>query len=320
MSNHWKASQLQRPSFAPRYWSGWLAVAALWVLGKLPRSWGLLLVAPLGPLLRLLLAGRRRIAERNLAACLPEKSAAERKHLLRGCFAALARMLVEMAWSWDGQPEKLQPMVRMRGQEALRAQRESGRGLLVITAHVTSLELGACLFGRQFPGLGIYRPLGNPVLEWYQNRGRRHYASGMISKRDMLGAVRALRRGDLVWYAPDQDFGPQQSLFIPFFGVQAATLLATHRLPRMTRCDVVTMMPRYVAEEGIYEVVISPVLEQFPSTDPEADLARVNALLEAQIREAPEQYWWIHRRFKTRPEGEPDFYGRDARSAGGDES
>ncbi len=140
----------------------------------------------------------------------------------------------------------------------------------------------------------------------------------MISKRDMLGAVRALRRGDLVWYAPDQDFGPQQSLFVPFFGVQAATLLATHRLPRMAQCDVVTMMPRYVPEENVYEVVISPVLEQFPGPDPEADLARINDLLEAQIREAPEQYWWIHRRFKTRPEGEPDFYGRDARPSGGD--
>lgn len=305
-----------RPSLAPRNWAGWAVVALLWVLGHLPRRLGRALVAPLGPLMRLALASRRRIAERNIAVCLPELSPAERETLLRDNFRALARMLAEMAWSWAGPAQDLASITDVVGEEHAAAALESGRGLLVVTAHVTCLELGARVLGERFPGYGIYRPLGNEVLEWYQNRGRAWYAEGMISKREVRKAVRLLRRGGAIWYAPDQDFGAAQSAFAPFFGVQTATLLASHRLPALTGCRVVAMLPRFVAETGRYELEFSPALEDYPSEDPVADLTRINAVLEAQVRKAPEQYWWIHRRFKTRPPGEPDFYGVDARLPG----
>jgi KDO2-lipid IV(A) lauroyltransferase len=168
--------------------------------------------------------------------------------------------------------------------------------------------------GERFAGSGMYRPLGNEVLEWYQNRGRAWYAEGMISKRDIRRAVRYLRAGGVLWYAPDQDFGAAHSAFVPFFGVPTATLLASHRLPRMTGCRVMAMMPRFDRGSGGYVVELSPLLEDYPGEDPLRDLERINALLEAQVRSAPEQYWWIHRRFKTRPPGEPDFYGADART------
>ena len=280
---------------------------------------GLLLVSPLAPLMRRTMGSRVRIARRNLAVCLPEKSEEERERILEESFRSLARMLAEMAWCWAGARQDLQAISTIRGLEELNEFRQTGQGLLVVTAHVTCLEVGARLLGQQFDGQGVYRPVKNPVLEWYQNRGRSHYAQGMISKRDMRAMVRYLRKGGGVWYAPDQDFGAKQSLFAPFFGVPTATLLATHRLPSMTGCKVVTMMPRYLPAEDRYEVVVSPPLEGFPSDDPEADLARINALLEAQVREAPDQYWWIHRRFKTRPEGEPDFYGEDSRYGRGPE-
>jgi KDO2-lipid IV(A) lauroyltransferase len=304
---------LIRPSLAPRHWGGWLAVALLWVLGRLPRRLGLLLVAPLGPLLRLGLASRRRIAERNLAVCLPELAPAERERILRGCFASLARMLVETAWCWAGAAQDLQAIAEVDGLEHIEDAVSRGQGILVVTAHFTCLEMGARILGERWSGRGLYRPLKNPVLEWYQNRGRSRYASGMISKRDMRGAIRFLRDGGFLWYAPDQDFGARNSVFAPFFGVPTATLLATHKLPRMTGCLVLTMFPRYVPETGRYRVTVSAPLDEFPGDDPVADLGRLNAVLEAQVRQAPEQYWWIHRRFKTRPEGEPDFYGRDAR-------
>jgi KDO2-lipid IV(A) lauroyltransferase len=141
------------------------------------------------------------------------------------------------------------------------------------------------------------------------------YADSMISKRDARGAVRVLRAGKVLWYAPDQDFGPDQSVFAPLFGIETATLLATHRLPAMTGCAVVPMFPRRDPVSGKYVVDILPALEDFPSADPVADLARVNALMEAQVRKAPGQYWWIHRRFKTRPEGDTPFYGSESRRA-----
>jgi KDO2-lipid IV(A) lauroyltransferase len=313
MSNHWHADQLRRPSLAPGNWGGWLLVALLWLLGHLPRPVGRLLVRPLGPLMRIALASRRRIAERNIAACLPELDAAGQKRLLRESFDALARMAVETAWCWAARPRDLSGLVELRGIEHVRAAAEDRRGVLLVTAHVTCLEMGARALGLQFEGQGMYRPLKNPVVEWYQNRGRSAYATGMIPKRDLRSAIRLLRRGGLLWYAPDQDFGAKQSVFAPFFGFRTATLTVTHRLPALTGCQVLVMMPRYDRASGRYVVEITPPVEDFPTDDPVADLGRINALLERQVRKAPEQYWWVHRRFKTRPEGEPDFYGPDAR-------
>jgi KDO2-lipid IV(A) lauroyltransferase len=184
-----------------------------------------------------------------------------------------------------------------------------GRGVLLVTAHFTCLEICARVFAMPYDNAAaIYRPLRNPVLEWYQNRGRARYAQCMIRKDDLRGAVRFLRSGGVLWYAPDQDFGADRSLFAPFFGISTATLTVTTRLARLTGCRVVPMLPHYDRTRRKYVVRMYPALEDFPSGDDLADLTRVNAMIEEHVREAPEQYWWIHRRFKTRPEGEPPFY------------
>jgi len=130
----------------------------------------------------------------------------------------------------------------------------------------------------------------------------------MFRKNDLRSAVRYLRSGGVLWYAPDQDFGPDQSVFVPFFGIQTATLRATERLVRLTGCAVIPMFPMYDAAERKYRVKIWPALKDFPSGNASQDLAAINALMEAQVRQVPEQYWWVHRRFKTRPPGEPPFY------------
>jgi KDO2-lipid IV(A) lauroyltransferase len=313
MSQGFTLQQLKRPSFAPRNWGGWFMVALLWVLGRLPRRLGRWLVAPIAPLMLRVLGSRRRIAQRNIALALPELSPQQQDQLLRQSFRSLARMIAEMAWCWAGRPRDLARIVEIRGLENARDANERPGGILIVTAHVTCLEIGARALGESFSGRGLYRPLSNPVMEWYQNTGRSRYADGMIPKRDLRGAIRYLREGGVLWYAPDQDFGPKQSLFAPFFGVQTATLLATHRLPRISGCQVLIMMPRYDAQQDRYIVDFSPALEDFPSDDPQADLARINALLEAEVRKAPDQYWWVHRRFKTHPPGEPDRYGDDSR-------
>lgn len=262
--------------------------------------------------MRVVMSSRRRIVERNLERCFPELDAARRNELLKASFTSLARTVFETAWAWSPS-KRLDRMGRADGFSNLTQFSKAGRGMLILTLHSTCLEIGAHYFGlglkrNGIESAGIYRPLRSPVLEWYQNRGRSRYADSMISKRDMRSAIRLLRRGGAVWYAPDQDFGPRESVFAPFFNIPAASLLATRKLAQLTGCAVVPMYPYYDAGLACYRVEVLPALEDFPGEDAVADLARINRVTEDLIRSRPEQYWWVHRRFKTRPPGEPPFY------------
>jgi KDO2-lipid IV(A) lauroyltransferase len=232
--------------------------------------------------------------------------------LLKRHFHSLGRMLFETAWSWTVSARRFSRFGAIENPEHAQRAVASGKGLLIISAHFTTLEIGGRLAAMPFSGVhAIYRPLRNPVIEWYQNRCRRkQYLEGVIPKRDMRRAVRVLKNGGIIWTAPDQDFGPSLSDFAPFFGIETATLLATARLARMTGCRVLPLFPHYDSQARCYRARFYPPLEDFPSGDDRADLARINALIEEQVREVPEQYWWIHRRFKTRPPGEAPFYDR----------
>lgn len=299
------------PPISPAHWLSWLGVGVLWMLGKTPQWLALALSAPLGNVMRLAMRSRRRIAQCNIERCFPQQDAVQHQAVLRDCFRSLARAVFEVAWSWSASDRFMRRISRVEGREHVVAAHLGGRGVLLVTAHMSCLEIGARLtvlgLGPELPASGFYRPLRNPVLEWYQNRGRR-YGASMVSKREIRSAIRLLRKGGLLWYAPDQDPGREQSAFVPFFGIQAATLLATHRLAQMTACAVVPMFPVYDAASRTYTVRFLPALDGFPGPDASVDLARVNAIMEAQIRSAPGQYWWIHRRFKTRPDGEEPFY------------
>jgi KDO2-lipid IV(A) lauroyltransferase len=301
-----------RPSFVPRNWPGWLVVAFLWLAARLPQRLGNGLAVPLGKLMYWLMGSRRRVAARNIERCFPELDEAAQQALLKDNFTALARTVFETAWSWSPSAW-MDRSGQLEGADNLLRAREGGRGVLFLTLHSTCLEIGARYMGVQLMRLGIesagiYRPLRNPVLEWYQNRGRARYANGMISKRDLRSAIRLLRKGGVIWYAPDQDFGPKESMFAPFFGIQAASLLATRKLVQLTDCAVVPMYPVFDAERNFYHSQLLPALENFPGEDELADLTRINRITEDLIRTAPEQYWWVHRRFKTRPPGDAPFY------------
>lgn len=298
----------KKPSLAPRNWPGWAGVGFIWVLGKLPQRVGLWLSVPLAWLLWVSMRRRRRIAQRNIEGCFPSMSEIERRSLVQACFRSLARTLFEIAWSWSASDARIRKLGHVEGLEHYRAACRGGRGVLLVTAHMSCLEIGGRLLGHSLPAAVIYRPLRSPVLEWFQNRARLRYGTAMISKRDTRSAIRMLRDGGAIWYAPDQDFGREQSVFAPFFGIQTATLSATRRLAQMTGCAVLPMFPVYDASTRHYTVRILPALESFPSDAAVMDLGRINHLMETHIRAVPEQYWWIHRRFKTRPEGEPPFY------------
>lgn len=301
-----------RPSFSPANWPAWLAVGLIYLLGRIPKRLGVWLSYPLGGLMRGLMGSRARIATRNIERCFPEMDEAAQRELVKACFQSLALALLETCWCWTSAPSRILRMGHLEGFENLVEAHNKGRGVLVVTAHMTCLELGGFLLGYAMlnagmNAAGIYRPLKTPVLEWFQNRSRLRYA-GLIRKRELRSAIRHLRGGGVIWYAPDQDFGPDQSEFAPFFGIETASLLATHKLARVSGCVVVPMFPAYDRENNRYVVRVMPALEDFPSDNEMADLERINQLTEAFIRTVPEQYWWIHRRFKTRPPGEKPFY------------
>jgi len=265
------------------------------------------LVRPLGPLAACLMRRRSRIARANLAACFPDWTAGQRQAVVREHFRLLAEGLAEICWAWGGADGHAGQVGRVEGLENLHRVAARG-GVLMVTGHCTCLEAGGRLLGSTGTMAAMYRPLRNPVLEAFQNAGRSRYADRMFRRDDLRGAVRYLRNGGIIWYAPDQDFGPERSLFAPFFGIPAATLRATVDLARMGRASVVPMYPLKDPATGQITVTVEPAFDNLPSDDPENDLARINAWLESRVRDRPGQYWWLHRRFKTRPEGLPEIY------------
>jgi KDO2-lipid IV(A) lauroyltransferase len=300
-----------RPSFAPANWPGWIAAGVIWVLGHLPYRIGIGLAATLGPLMRLLMKKRVHVVRRNIERCFPELNKQQQQQLLRRNFRSAAVSVAEFAYAWTGSKKMAASLVDIEGVEHLERAGANGRGVLLLTCHMSCLEMSGWLAEPYIDAkrlAAIYRPLGSEVIEWLQNRGRSRYAAGMYAKADIRGAIKHLRQGGFLWYAPDQDFGPRQTEFLPFFGIQTATLVATQKLARLGNAEVVPFLVRRDESRGKYIIRIGPTLKGIPSANVLADLREFNRVTEEWIRTAPEQYWWLHRRFKTRPEREAPFY------------
>lgn len=294
------------PPCKPRHWPVWIGIGVLAVLARLPWHLQRGLGWALGLLLRYALGKRRRIAARNLELCFPEQSPAQRAELLRAHFTALGVGVFEFARAWWGSIAPMRARVEIEGLDRVKALLASGRGVLLVSGHFTTLELCGRLLCDHLPVSGMYRAYDSPVLEWAVLRGRLRYASAMFTREQVLPAVRLLRRGGVLWYAPDQDMLGRSRVFAPFFGIAAGSITATHDLARMSGCAVVPFFHR--REGGRYRIELRPPLAGFPSADASADTARVNAQIEAMARAAPAQYLWIHQRFKRRPEGERALY------------
>lgn len=276
-------------------------LGVLVLLGRLP--WGLQrrLGRPLGSLLARALPSRRKAAQRNIALCFPALAPAEQTRRVRQSFHALGVGVFEFARAWWGGIAPLRQGVTITGLEHVQALRAQGRGILLVSGHFTTLEACGRLLCDHVPVAGMYRRYRNPVMEWAVRRGRLRYAAAMFSNDDLRGAVRHLKRGGVLWYAPDQDMLGKDTVFVPFFGIPAATITATHQLARISGAAVVPFFHR--REGGRYVLRLAPPLEGFPSDDAVADSARVNAAIEAMVAEAPAQYLWLHRRFKRQPDG-----------------
>lgn len=295
----------------PRYWPTWIALGVLRVLEPLPFVVLMWLGRRIGDVLVRLPLPFVDIARRNLGLCLPERSSEERERLLREHFRSVGIGIFETAISWWSSNERLTRLIRLEGEGHLQAALARGRGAILLSAHFTTLEIGARALCDRMPTNIMYRPTKNAVLERFLMRNRGRKARRAIPRDDIRTLITALKNNEPVWYAPDQSYRKKGAEMVPFFGIPAATNTATSRLARMTGAAVLPYFPERLPGGQGYRMVIHPLLENFPGDSPAADAQRFNELIEAQVRRVPAQYLWIHRRFKGLTAEYPDYYRRE---------
>ena len=298
---------------APRTWPTWAGLGALRLVHALPYRWQLALGSAVGDLLYRFMPARREVARINLALCFPQLDAQARTRVLRGHFRSIGMSMAELAMSWWGNDARMTPLAEIEGIEHLQGALAAGRGVILLTGHFTTMELCSHILSAAAPFDAMYRPMRNAAMDWVVKRARDRRRNTTIFARDDIRAmIKSLKSGHAVWYGPDQDYGREHSVFAPFFGVPAATITSTARFARMTGAAVVPYFPSRLPD-GRYRIRVLPALEAFPTGDELADATRINALVEAAIVDCPEQYLWIHRRFKTRPEGMERPYAKKRR-------
>ena len=295
--------------WSPRLWPAWIGFGLLRLLIMLPYPLVLRLGRGLGRLAYRVSPSRRHVAATNLRACFPELDAPQRDALLRRHFESLGISLFEMPMAWWKTDEALRGLAHVQGLENLLGALRTGRGVILLSAHFTSLELTARLLALFAPFHAMYRRYDNPVAEYVIGGARNRVTRNAIQSGNVRAMIRSLRQGHAVWYASDRNTQRTQAVFVEFFGHLATTNTAISRIPRATGALVVPFHGIRRAGGDGYDVIIEPALAGFPTSDIVADLRRTNRLIEGWIRSHPEQYLWIHRRFRLRPNrSDPPFY------------
>ncbi|GKW12574.1 lipid A biosynthesis palmitoleoyl acyltransferase [Pectobacterium carotovorum subsp. carotovorum] len=313
--NHLKMSIMKikqtftRALLHPRYWATWFGLGVLFLLVQLPYPLLMKLGSSAGRLSRVFLKRRVSIARRNLELCFPTISDDEREAMIDSNFASLGMALVETGMAWFWSDRRVRQWFDVSGLEHLRHATDKGQGVMVIGIHFMSLELGGRAMGLCRPMMAMYRPHNNKAMEMVQTWGRSRSNKAMIDRKDLRGMVQALKRGEAVWFAPDQDYGPKGSVFAPFFAVKnAATTSGTFTISRLAKPAMMTTVLIRKPNALGYQLVIQPELQDYPYHDEQAAACYMNKVIEKEIMRAPEQYLWLHRRFKTRPAGEISLY------------
>ena len=285
-------------------------LAMLWLLHWLPLGVQAALGRGLGRVAHRFVGSRRRVAERNVELCFPELAADERDRLVREHFRWLGRSLLERGLLWYGSGERLKRLIRVEGDVTLAERSE--RPVMWLVPHFMGLDVAgnAVLLFQKRKVVSMYQRQSNPVMDRALRRGRVRLGNVEIFSREEGGRllVRAIRRGDAFFNLPDMDFGMRDAAIVPFFGIPAATLLAPSRLARALDMVVQPVIAEMLPGGEGYRVRFEAPWADFPTDDPLADSARMNRWIEAEIRRNPAQYLWVHRRFKTRPPGEPSLY------------
>jgi KDO2-lipid IV(A) lauroyltransferase len=284
-----------------------LLVGLMWLLHFLPP--GLLAAAGngIGALLFWLIPARRKVVRTNLALCFPGRSEAERERLAKAHFRAFGRSFIEHALLWWLPPERLRALVRVEGIENLTAL--GSRPVILLAPHFVGLDAGGLRLSMDRIVGSMYSRQSDPVFDALLYKGRSRFGAKLFSRQDgFRRTLRAIQSGLPFYYLPDLDFGQRSAVFVPFFGVPAATVTGLAFMARVTGAAVVPCVTRMLPGGG-YVARLYPAWTDFPSGDDAADARRMNAFIEERVLEMPEQYYWVHRRFKTRPQGEPGVYG-----------
>ena len=293
--------------WAPWHWPVWLGLAVLRLINLLPWRLQMAMGRAFGRFAGTLMRSRRRIVARNLELCFPEWSATARQQLMQAHFSSLGAGLLEPGLAW-WTPEHRLPPVTVSGREHLDAAQGPGRGVILLSPHFTTLELSGRVILNNMHGTmrPMYRRMDHPVLEHVFMHHRRRLYGVAIPRDRIRDLIRLLRRGETVWYAPDQSYRGAQSAMVPFFGIEVPTNTATARIAALTGAAVVPCCLQRLPDG--YHLHIGPALEHFPGEDEITATQRVNEIIEQQIRLCPEHYWWVHRRFKKRPKGYRNLY------------
>ncbi len=299
-----RADNLLRPALIPV----WIGVGFLWLLHWLPLPLQAALGNALGWLLSLRPGRRRRIVATNLRLCFPDTPEPVRKRWLRQTFQASMRAVLEHGVLWWGSAARMRRMVRIDNPEA--ALGDSTRPVIWLAPHFVGLDMGGVRLTMDRQIASIYAPAKDAVSDKYMRHGRTRFSNIVLIARNegIKSTIKTIKSGLPFYYLPDQDHGRHNAVFVPFFGVPAATVSALPRLARLTNAQIIPVITRQLPGGQGYRVRFYPPWDNYPSGDLDADVARMNAFIEERIREIPEQYLWLHRRFKTRPTGEASLY------------
>lgn len=298
---------MNRSCLHPRFIFVWFLYLFLRIITFLPYRLLIALGRSIGKLTGLLSTKRRRIAEINLKLCFPDMSMDERNRILEDHFESLGITLVEFSmYFWPD--KRLRPMVIVEGLDQLERALEGNRGVILLAAHFTTIIACTRLI-RLFTELrAVYRKINNKCMDHIIATGSADIGVDLIPHDHLKDIIKTLKNNIPVIYMPDQNFGRRYSVFVPFFGIPAATVTATSRLSATNNIPVIPVLLERLPGYCGYKLVFGHVLENFPGDDPLSDTRRINSLIEEQVRKNPADYLWIHRRFKTRPVGEQSFY------------
>ncbi|MDR9437668.1 MAG: LpxL/LpxP family Kdo(2)-lipid IV(A) lauroyl/palmitoleoyl acyltransferase, partial [Thiohalophilus sp.] len=300
----------------PKYWPTWLGLGFMWGVAQLPYPAINTLGKGVGLLSYALMPARRRIVRTNLRLAFPDYDRPTLRRLVRENFHSTAMAIFESGLAWWGSEQRLKRMYRVEGLENLAAAQAKGKGVLLLGGHYTTLEISGKFLANHVDNLRpTYKRAHNPLFEAVMVHSRNRMLDGLIRSRDMRDILRNLKQKKVVWYAPDQDFGERASVFAPFMGIQTATLTLTARIAKSSGAPLVPFYSERLPGNQGYLIRVGPQIEEFPTDDDVRDATLVNQAIEEQVRRTPAQYLWAHRRFRTRPDWEPQLYRVKRRKA-----
>ena len=292
--------------FHPKYLPTWILILLMKIGALVPFRMQVFLGKNMGKLFYLLFSTLRKVATINIQKCFPEKNKEQVSVLVKKHFESIGVSVFETANAYYGRDEKIQKLLTIESEHYLTDAMKDDRGVIILCSHFMPLMLSSRALSLKHTIASIYRPQNNRLFNKIMVKGLTNGGGIMIKNSDTKAMIKAIKNALPIWYAPDQDLGTKGTVFAPLFGIQAATISATSRLAKGGNTAVIPYS--FTRTDEGYNMSFSAPLENYPSGDLVHDASQTNQILEAQIRKNPEQYLWIHRRFKTRPEGEKNFY------------